>query len=1773
MSLQAAGVLTRVSDCLSQQDVIAIALCSRDLFGALTINGRVKTPNVNVGLSYWSQSALFRVDPTTVRRLRIHLDYYVDRTSDAELLIDGLKRLTLIEELTLKFNPRRAGSADLALEVSYIFSGLTRLEFVCCPKHSHVPPKRSLRSSHADTTLKALGVLAKRNRYRLRSFTLRCDPDIRVTTFPIMARLTTLVLHGRIGRDACLTLLRALKGLETFVYIRDKTDPNIWTSQHVEDIYRLVKDKFKCLVLSSVKPPDALSWAVKHTMEEPGRLWLVKPVARGRADCLLYRCQVVVVDITRPSKARSEILESIGLHGDRAPFSVLCRLLEDMPYGSIAQLWASEFSESDRQRWSDCVVPVLMQAVASFTRARPHYEERFTLSRQRGSGLLAQFQKKASPVPKAAPLGVSARQLKEEKKNALLAKKKAAQQPKDDWFFSGTVPSESPTSRPVMGHSQSAKTFDLDDEDEDEDDFKFFSGEALRARQQSEPALRPQSSTGTFKCVNLLDMGDLIGENDITTQPSSGQCARIIPLVFRALLRQPLQTPVKLYKTANLCWTCIIQVSALFTVIQLQTICIVAPVLVASSPELSINKSTVPSATPDSTPIGEKVFLLEQRLRDAEAEKEIAVDIVKDELAHANARNDELMATVRNKEEALEVLKAELDDFRAKADSNGGSGSTEVAKLKKALEEVEERSKGEIEKCTARTSQLENDLLVRDGELQRLKSESNRAKGDADELQRLTVDVEALRKERDELAAKVREAEESQKNTEASYDELARTRTQEVTQYEEKLRELELKAQNTTDMEGKANSLSSKLDELTTTLRQREEEAGQSANALEEHHVRIVALESEVQHLQSSLEAASLEVQRLKEEAAEGEASRQQLQSKLDEEEHNLLRAQEERDDARSRLSQLEADAADVAELKAAVGSASDEITELKSQVSRQEKELQSARVELEQSQAQVTGLSGAKTELEEAITAAKEKHCEEVERLLSERAAEVTSLEEKFQHADAENQRHREEMKTLKTQLAHGLKVEKELLQTRAALDKARAIQSDNEEELTAKRSALSAAEVEKSELVQRLSDLEAQLESLASQRRELESAREKAETDSKKYADEAEGLRQAMAEQAAELESKKKALAGSDEVLREASASVAAVVELKAVVAAKDSELADLTRHVEELSSAMETERGNLEESKAREMADLEQTLKADSASATAQLHRQLESTETELATLRRRLQNAEAELDELRTATTRSKDATMEEISRSKSSLDSVLYEQQQSYAAIMAVLRKAIESSRGLSHISTSPPQQASFSESLSSAGGVSSAHSSVPGSPDPAMAWYTEDEEFLPKRRSSFDRGSRPSSAPVYNINDEIERTDTALPDPSLPSFEEGRKVSNRVSDVVEALLSQLREAERGRLRLETELEECQRELDLRRSEADRPYFAEVLRCRWPFARERSDAHSALNNRTSTRSSELRNLMAFRDLESGGGPREISAPLPPRPVDFDEVPLWKLRQPLVPQDEWVDLEFERMGLQEAPTTGEVMVSPWKGDAAPSPVHPMWPNPSLEMAREEPFTALRSASDKSATSPLVKTQIGRNRARLDALWKLSSSHGISWDELDDHFVQWHAEYTHRAGQFKENLDKFRLEARDAALPYLAAQKLKFHVRRGGSWTDGLPPFAPKRIRRQGEKFLYKWRRRYITAHFQPGILSEYLKSKAAHSRRELWDRLVNAERQKDCLKRLYALQCNSCDCIELSVVLDELEQARARITELEDAVYAARNWATQLERSITSSSNGT
>ncbi|KAF4727485.1 hypothetical protein FOZ62_005648, partial [Perkinsus olseni] len=1229
-----------------------------------------------------------------------------------------------------------------------------------------------------------------------------------------------------------------------------------------------------------------------------------------------------------------------------------------------------------------------------------------------------------------------------------------------------------------------------------DDDFKFFSGEALRARQQSEPALRPPSNVGMFKCVNLLDMEDLVGE-DVVTQPSSSQVTRTgtpQELSDPALDKDPYNT-------------------------SMSTNDIESPTLVASSPSVVSHKAA-PLSGGDGTPLGDKVFLLEQRLRDAQAEKEIAVDIVKDELAQEKSRSVELSSTVESQAKVIGELNLKLESLEIGASTNEREA---LAQLDHSSKELERKSKAEAEVSATRIAQLENELSVRESEMNGLREAAAEAKSEVDELRRLAEDTGALRQQEDKL----------------------------VSYYRERIEGLQGQARAVPDLKAEVAALTTRASELSTALHTRDEEARKQEQLVEEQRSRAACLESRVEQLQQSLKEASARAESFQQPApasrslyfeyydrsvAERDAALcQQLGCQLREQEEQSAQSQQELRECQVRIAQLQADTAAIGDLKTTAAEAESNIRQLKDRNEQQEEELEQRKcfriskfpsaLELANLQSQLAELTSAKSKLEEAVIVANRTHADELEKLLTEKAARTEAMEEKLRTADSEIQRHKEEMKGIRSQLAHGLKVEKELLQTRAALEDIKKIRDEQADELASKAKAVAAYEEENARLSSRSADLEERVQSFESSEAELRAMYEKARTEGIRQLEEIEALRKRTGQQQIDLEISKKALADSERKLEDVAGPAYAVEDLKACLAVRESEIADLKSHIEKETSAREAEKEQIRVANASEMEGLRRTLETAYTSEKALMQARLSEAKDELASLQKRHDSATAELDALRAAAA-ADDATVEDLSKMQSStLESVLADQQLCFNKILAALQKASLSSQSLAYSTTlGPPPQASFGGSIPT--GVSSAHSSVPGSPDPEMA-YTEDEEFLPKRRSSLDRNNHPARAPtsanVYSMNDEVERIDTAAAAvPHDASPQDGVIISRRVSEMVDRLLEQLREAQRGRLRIESELEECQRELDLRRAEAARPYFAEVLRCRWPFSR--ADAPS---NRT-THSSELRNLMSLRDLEVGivrdrangrarsarafATARAQTAPLPPRPVDFEESPLWKLRQPLVPQDEWVDLEFERMGLQEAPVTGQVLSSSWKGDAAPSLAHPMWPNPSLEMARAEPFTPLASQTDRTEPSPLVKAQIGRNRARLDALWKLSSSHGISWDELDDHFVQWHAEYTHRTEQFKENLDKFRMDARDAALPYMAAQKLKFHVRRGGSWTDGLPPFAPKRIRRQGEKFIHRWRKRYIAAHFQPGNLTEYLKNKVTlHMvRREVSERCQGLEK---------------------------------------------------------------
>jgi len=97
--------------------------------------------------------------------------------------------------------------------------------------------------------------------------------------------------------------------------------------------------------------------------------------------------------------------------------------------------------------------------------------------------------------------------------------------------------------------------------------------------------------------------------------------------------------------------------------------------------------------------------------------------------------------------------------------------------------------------------------------------------------------------------------------------------------------------------------------------------------------------------------------------------------------------------------------------------------------------------------------------------------------------------------------------------------------------------------------------------------------------------------------------------------------------------------------------------------------------------------------------------------------------------------------------------------------------------------------------------------------------------------------------------------------------------------------------------------------------------------------------------------------------------------------------------------WVDLELERQGLVEGSSADELQ-SPWDSEGFPHPDSGvLYPHAAINEHRSRPFVVPRGESLPDAAA---KECLEATRERLASLWRVSSSHGISWDEMDKAFV---------------------------------------------------------------------------------------------------------------------------------------------------------------------------
>lgn len=200
-------------------------------------------------------------------------------------------------------------------------------------------------------------------------------------------------------------------------------------------------------------------------------------------------------------------------------------------------------------------------------------------------------------------------------------------------------------------------------------------------------------------------------------------------------------------------------------------------------------------------------------------------------------------------------------------------------------------------------------------------------------------------------------------------------------------------------------------------------------------------------------------------------------------------------------------------------------------------------------------------------------------------------------------------------------------------------------------------------------------------------------------------------------------------------------------------------------------------------------------------------------------------------------------------------------------------------------------------------------------------------------------------------------------------------------------------------------------------------------------------------------------------------------------------------------EWVDLEFERAGLGSLRSEG-MLQSSW-GEFPTPDSGVLWPHPALHEHRRRPF-GLPVEAEAGASGKLQE-----NRQRLASLWRHSSSHGISWDELDEAYVVFS-----RAG--KRQYDEWARKVDSQAPPNSVLEKrrakvrAKRHLQRfclpGEDGKPGNPEEAfPSRVKRLAAKYYTREKRRSLGP-WRPGKLSLYLRQLVAArvSRRESAER---------------------------------------------------------------------
>jgi len=251
----------------------------------------------------------------------------------------------------------------------------------------------------------------------------------------------------------------------------------------------------------------------------------------------------------------------------------------------------------------------------------------------------------------------------------------------------------------------------------------------------------------------------------------------------------------------------------------------------------------------------------------------------------------------------------------------------------------------------------------------------------------------------------------------------------------------------------------------------------------------------------------------------------------------------------------------------------------------------------------------------------------------------------------------------------------------------------------------------------------------------------------------------------------------------------------------------------------------------------------------------------------------------------------------------------------------------------------------------------------------------------------------------------------------------------------------------------------------------------------------------------------------------------AAPVAPRDIIHQEELLDAssrhelLRMPSAWQNagEWVDLEFERAGLDEHRGQG-ALASPWDSESFPHPeMNVFWPNRTLSEHRSRPFTLPRGAREAAkrgdAAQKAAEEQLQANRQRLCALWRMSRSHGISWDELDRAYVTFAQAGRRRQDEWKRRDPNTNAAPRAQTEKIEAWRRAKGFVQRFCPEGRRAEEVFPSRTKRLAARVFMRAKRRWFNP-WRPGRLSGHLQQLVAvrMAQRETEERVLGLRPEK-------------------------------------------------------------